>query len=151
MNVTSTSIDIAAPASTIYALAAATARWPLILPHYRYVRVREATEADGLIVEMAAWRDVFPLRWVAQQWNDPERPRISFRHLEGPTRGMDVEWTFEPAGGRTRVTIEHRLEFAFPVFAAFIGKHVVGEYFIAGVARRTLARMKLVAESAANA
>ena len=89
MNVTATSIDIAAPAAAIYDHAAATARWPLILPHYRYVRVHQR---DGMrqIVEMAAWRDIFPLHWVAEQINDAERPHISFRHIAGPTRGMDV-------------------------------------------------------------
>jgi ribosome-associated toxin RatA of RatAB toxin-antitoxin module len=150
VNVTATSIEIGAPAATIYELAAATARWPLILPHYRYVRVRERGAASQ-IVEMAAWRDVFPLRWVAEQRNDPQRPLITFRHIAGPTRGMDVEWTFEPVGARTRVTIVHRLEFAFPVCARFIGRYVVGDYFIAGVARRTLACMKRAAEAAADA
>jgi ribosome-associated toxin RatA of RatAB toxin-antitoxin module len=149
MNVTSTSIDIAAPAATIYEFAAATARWPLILPHYRYVRVRERDGARQ-IVEMACWRDVFPLRWVAEQINDEQRPHISFHHLAGPTRGMDVEWRFEPGQRYTRVTIEHRLAFEFPLAAAFVGKYVVGDYFIAGVARRTLSCMKRLAENAAR-
>jgi ribosome-associated toxin RatA of RatAB toxin-antitoxin module len=147
LNVTATSIDIAAPAATIYRFAAATARWPLILPHYRYVRVREG-DAVRQIVEMACWRDVFPLRWVAEQINDERRPHIAFHHIEGPTRGMDVEWLFEGGSAGTRVTIVHRLEFAFPVAPALIGKFVVGEYFIAGVAARTLRCMKRVAESA---
>jgi ribosome-associated toxin RatA of RatAB toxin-antitoxin module len=149
MNVTRTSIDIAAPAAVIYAFAAATPRWPLILPHYRYVRIRER-RGMRQTVEMAAWRHIFPLRWIAEQTNDADPPRIRFRHIAGPTRGMDVEWLFEPIRDGTRVTIVHRLDFAFPVFAAFIGKYVVGEYFVAGVAKRTLARMKRVAEATAN-
>jgi ribosome-associated toxin RatA of RatAB toxin-antitoxin module len=149
MNVTSTSIDIAAPAATIYALASATARWPLILPHYRYVRVH-ARDGARQTVEMAAWRDVFPLHWVAEQTNDAQRPHIAFRHIAGPTRGMEVEWTFVPAGEDTRVTIEHRLEFAFPVLSEWLGKYVVGEYFIAGVAARTLGCIKRLAEAAAR-
>jgi len=149
MTVTSTSIDIAAPAATIYEFAAATARWPLILPHYRYVRVRERDGARQ-IVEMAAWRHIFPLHWVAEQINDAQRPHIAFHHIAGPTRGMEVEWVFEPAGERTRVTIEHRLDFAFIVFSAFFGKYIVGDYFIAGVAARTLGCMKQIAEAAAQ-
>jgi ribosome-associated toxin RatA of RatAB toxin-antitoxin module len=149
MNVTSTSIDIAAPPAAIYEVAAATERWPLILPHYRYVRVHERDGARQ-VVEMAAWRHVFPLHWVAEQVSDAQPPHIAFRHLAGPVRGMEVEWRFAARGERTRVTIEHRLEFAFPVFAAFLGKYVVGEYFIAGVAARTLARIKLVVEAAAQ-
>jgi hypothetical protein len=64
---------------------------------------------------------------------------------------MEVEWLFEPAAGRTRVTIVHRLEFAFPIFAAFLGKYVVGVYFIEGVAARTLRCMKAVSEATARA
>jgi ribosome-associated toxin RatA of RatAB toxin-antitoxin module len=150
MNVTENVIEIAAPAKTIYDLAAATDRWPLILPHYRYVRTR-AQHGATRIVEMAAWRDAFPLRWVAEQTNDPVRPHIFFHHIEGPTRGMDVEWLFEPVGRGTRVTIVHRLEFQFPIAAAWLGEHVVGDYFIAGVAHKTLARIKVLAEATESA
>ena len=142
----STSIDIAAPPATIYGFASATARWPLILPHYRYVRVHER-HGSRQIVEMAAWRHCFPLHWIAEQTDDPRRPRIAFRHIAGPTRGMEVEWRFEPLGELTRVTIEHRLDFAFPIFAAFLGKYVVGDYFIEGVAARTLRCMKAISEA----
>jgi hypothetical protein len=62
---------------------------------------------------------------------------------------MEVEWTFEPRGSLTRVTIIHRLEFAFPVCAAFLGEYVVGRYFIAGVAARTLRSIKRIAEATA--
>jgi uncharacterized membrane protein len=150
LNVTENTIDIAAPAQTIYALAAATERWPLILPHYRFVRLREE-HGSTRIVEMAAWRDIFPLRWVAEQTNDAQRPHITFHHIEGPTRGMDVEWIFDPIAGGTRVTIVHRLSFAFPFAADWLGEHVVGSYFIGGVANKTLACMKALAESAEQA
>ncbi len=148
MNVTTTEITIAASPAVIFDFAAATERWPLILPHYRYVRVLERHGAHRRIA-MAAWCDVFPLRWIAEQTNDAQVPHIRFVHVAGPTRGMEVEWIFEPVGDRTRVTIVHRLDFAFPMFAAWLGKYVVGEYFIASVARRTLARMKTLAEAAA--
>lgn len=150
MNVSESTIDIAAPAQAIYALAAATERWPLILPHYRFVRLREEA-GPTRIVEMAAWRDVFPLRWVAEQTNDPLRPHIAFHHIAGPTRGMDVEWLFTPLAGGTRVTIVHRLAFVFPVAADWLGEHIVANYFIAGVANKTLARMKVLAEAAVRA
>lgn len=146
MNVTTNVIDIAAPAERIYALAAATERWPAILPHYRFVRV---LADDGVMrtVRMAAWRDCFPIAWTARQINDPQRPHIAFHHIAGATRGMDVEWRFEPIPGATRVTIEHRLVFQFPVFADAIGRTIVSDYFIHGVATKTLARIKQLAEA----
>ena len=149
MTVTENVVEIAAAPQAIYRLAAATERWPAILPHYRFVRVLE--ERDGTrLVAMGAWRDVFPISWVAEQRNDPERPHIVFRHVAGATRGMDVEWTFEPLGAeRTRVRIVHRLAFRFPLAAAWLERHVVSGYFIHGIATRTLQRMKLLAESPA--
>ncbi len=146
MTITRNTVEIAAAPQTVYALGAATERWPQILPHYRYVRVLEDRGATR-IVAMSAWQDVFPIRWVAAQTNDSATPHIAFRHLRGWTRGMDVEWIFESTGGGTRVTIEHRLQFAFPVAAAWLGKHLVSGYFIHGVAAKTLARIKALAEA----
>lgn len=148
MTHTENSIEIAAPAATIYHLAAATERWPMYLPHYRYVHVLEQ-HANRRVVEMSAWRSGIPISWVAEQTNDPVLPAIAFRHIHGWTRGMEVVWRFEPRpGGGTRVTILHDLAFKFPIAADFIGEHVVGDFFVANVAGKTLARMKTLAEGA---
>lgn len=146
MTHTSNEIEIAAPAAAIYALAAATERWPEILPHYRYVRVI-ARDGATRTVEMGATRDGIPIAWTAEQTNDPERPSIRFRHVRGWTRGMDVEWRFATSERGTRVTIEHRLQFAFPFASDWIGEHVVGNFFVRDVANKTLARMKMLAEA----
>ena len=97
---------------------------------------------------MAARHGVIPLRWTAEQLNDPARPHIAFHHVAGPTRGMDVEWIFTPLDvNRTRVQIVHRLAFQFPLAADFLGKYVVSDIFIHGVASATLACMKRLAEA----
>jgi ribosome-associated toxin RatA of RatAB toxin-antitoxin module len=116
------------------------------LPHYRYVNVL-ADDGSTRTVEMAARHLGYPLRWTARQTNDPMRPHIAFTHIAGPTRGMDVEWIFTPLDAqRTQVRIVHRLAFIFPFAADFFGKHIVSDVFIHGVARKTLARMKQLAE-----
>jgi uncharacterized membrane protein len=148
VTVTRNTVEIAAPPQAVYALASATENWPQILPHYRYVRVLEE-RGPVRVVAMGAWQDVFPIRWVAEQTNDPRTPHIAFRHLRGWTRGMDVDWIFEPCSGGTRVTIEHRLRFAFPLAAEWLGKHLVSDYFVHGVAAKTLARVKALAEGRA--
>jgi ribosome-associated toxin RatA of RatAB toxin-antitoxin module len=148
MTHTENSIVIAAPAATIYHFAAATERWPMYLPHYRYVHVLEQ-RGKTRVVEMSASRSGIPIRWVAEQTNDPQTPAIAFRHVRGWTRGMEVEWRFEALPeGLTRVTIVHDLAFAFPVAADFLGEHLIGEFFVSDVASKTLARMKLLAEGA---
>ena len=147
MTETTNEIVIAAPARRIYELAAATERWPEFLPHYRYFRVLEERGAER-VVEMAAMRDFIPIRWVAEQRNDPGVPMVRFRHLRGWTRGMDVVWRFEELESGTRVTIEHRLAFIFPFAADWLGRNVVSKFFIENVAGKTLARMKVLAEAA---
>jgi ribosome-associated toxin RatA of RatAB toxin-antitoxin module len=147
MTETANDIVIGASPHAIYALASATERWPELLPHYRYVRVIEQA-GPTRIVEMGAWRDGIPISWVAEQTNDPLTPHITFHHIRGWTRGMDVEWIFTPVNGGTRVRIAHRLDFAFPFAREWIGRHVVGGFFIRNVAAKTLARMKVLAEAA---
>jgi ribosome-associated toxin RatA of RatAB toxin-antitoxin module len=137
---------IHAPAQAVYALASATERWPEILPHYRFVHVLSGV-GPHRVVEMAAWRGALPVRWTAEQTNDPGRPHIAFRHVRGWTRGMEVEWIFEPVAVGTRVRIEHRLEFAFPVARDWLAQHVVLGYFVHDIASKTLACMKRIAEA----
>jgi hypothetical protein len=117
------------------------------LPHYRSVRVL-ARHGSTRTVEMAARHGIVPLRWTAEQTDDAIRPHIAFRHVKGPTRGMDVEWIFTPLDAtHTRVQIIHRLAFVFPFAADFFGKYVVSDIFIHGVANKTLAHMKRLAEN----
>jgi ribosome-associated toxin RatA of RatAB toxin-antitoxin module len=145
---TVTTLDMAAPAERIYVLASATERWPEYLPHYRYVRVLSRA-GPSQTMAMGAWRDFIPISWVAEQTSDAQRPSIRFRHVRGWTRGMEVEWRFEPVAGGTRVTIEHRLDFSFPFAAEWIGRHVVSDFFVENVATKTLACMKQLAEGVA--
>ncbi len=147
MTETSRSIVIAAPPQTIFRLAASTERWPEYLPHYRTVRVL-SRNGIAKTIAMAAWRGFVPIAWVAEQTDDPERPAIFFHHVRGWTRGMDVEWRFEPVAGGTRVTIAHTLQFRFPIAAEWLGRHVVAGFFVDYVAGKTLARMKELAEAA---
>jgi len=102
------------------------------------------------VVEMIAWRDLIPLAWVVEQTNDPRRPAIRFRHVRGVTRGMDVEWRFVPVPGGTRLTIEHHLSFASPL-GNVLGERVVGPFLVDDVVRKTLVRMKAVAEGNVSA
>ncbi len=139
------SVEIAAAPGVIYELAQDVARWPAILPHYRWVKVLRE-EPQRRVIEMAARRDWIPVRWTAVQTLDAQTPRIGFTHVSGWTKGMSVAWLFEPIGDRTRVTITHDLERA-PWYGEWIGRRVIGDFFIQSIAGRTLARMKEIAEA----
>ncbi|MGZ3498428.1 MAG: type II toxin-antitoxin system RatA family toxin [Vulcanimicrobiaceae bacterium] len=140
-------IVVDAPPEAIYRLASATDRWGEYLPHYRFVRVLQR-DGERQIVEMAAKRGLIPVRWTAEQRNDPVTPSIFFKHLTGWTRGMEVVWRFEPRGARTLVSIDHDIRFASPIASEWLAKHVAGDFFIHNIAGKTLARMKALAEAA---
>jgi ribosome-associated toxin RatA of RatAB toxin-antitoxin module len=143
---------VRAEAATVYGLAAAVEHWPRLLPHYRWVRVLGVASDGTRTVEMAARRDVLwslgvPLRWTAIQTLHPDEPRISFEHIGGPTRGMRVAWTFQTlSGGVVRVDIRHLFEPSWPVPGDLV-RMVVGEYFVNGVAARTLRCIGQLAEA----
>ncbi|MDQ6781200.1 MAG: SRPBCC family protein [Candidatus Eremiobacteraeota bacterium] len=140
------SIDVSAPAQRVYALAEDIAAWPRRLPHYRYVTVLQQSERARIAV-MAARRDWIPVRWTAQERLLPEVPRIEFTHLSGWARGMEVAWTFDPIPGGTRVTILHDLEsLRLPLVRSRWCRDIISTMFIQPIARRTLARMKSLAE-----
>jgi ribosome-associated toxin RatA of RatAB toxin-antitoxin module len=143
--------------ATIFQLALDVERWPQLLSHYRYVRFREHTRDDGGIVEMAANRPFGPLnwptRWVSQMsvhrhgTKSGEEPRIRFRHIEGITTGMDVEWSFHPDKGGTRVRIVHAWNGPpWPVVGGMAAANVIGPVFVHGIASRTLEGLAKVAE-----
>ncbi len=153
---TSISRDIRADPRVIFDLAAEVQDWPRILPHYRWVHVLGSQEPDKRTVEMAARRDVlpggfgFPLRWTAVQTTFPAQGRIEFEHIGGITRGMHVAWTIDPnAGSHTLVRIRHVFEPRWPVPSALVHL-IVGEYFVNGVARRTLCCIAELAEAHAR-
>lgn len=139
-------IRIAAPYERIFALAANVERWPELLPHYRYVQPVPA--AGERHFAMGARRGPFPVRWSAVQRPLPAERRIEFRHTGGVTRGMQVEWHFEPAGnGIWEVSIHHALILRWPLIGELVARHVIGPHFIDAIAGRTLRRVRDLAEA----
>lgn len=142
---------VRATVASIFALAADVEQWPRHLPHYRLVRFRER-EGRGGIVEMSANRPFGALNWptwwvsLMQVTEGPE-PRIRFRHVEGITAGMDVEWRFRPAAGGTLVEIEHLWNGpGWPLVGRLAAVAVIGPVFVHGIASRTLAGLARVSE-----
>lgn len=143
---TSTAIEIAASSQLVWDLASAVERWPVLLPHYRYVRVLDDGGATRTLA-MSAKRDWLPVRWVATVRRDPTLRRIYFEHVGGAAKGMRVEWRIEQAGERVRVEITHELESPYWIMRTRLGEHILGEYFVATIAGRTLRRVKHLAET----
>jgi ribosome-associated toxin RatA of RatAB toxin-antitoxin module len=145
---------VRAPAKTIYEIAANVEQWPALLPHYRYVRFRER-QVGGGIVEMSANRPFgvanWPTWWVSKMDTRPHRDDpnhvIRFRHIEGITTRMEVEWGFTPVTNGTRVTVVHLWDGpSWPMIGPVAAWAVIGPVFVHGIASRTLAGLANAAE-----
>jgi ribosome-associated toxin RatA of RatAB toxin-antitoxin module len=145
-----------APPDVSFRVAADVERWPEILPHYRWVRFQKKRGfAEGL-VEMAAWRPFPPLRWptwwLSEMEHDPEARRVRYRHVDGITRGMDVEWEVtETSEGGSRLRIVHEWDGpSWPLVGGFAARRVIGPHFVSHIAGRTLAGVVREAEALAR-
>ena len=143
-------IRVHAPFVRVFAAASSVARWPSILPHYRWVRL-----LDDRLVEMAAWRPFggglinYPTWWVSEMTIDRPAGEIRYRHVRGITRGMEVVWRLVEAGeGFVDVEVVHTWDGpTWPLIGRLAADLVIGPVFIHGIASRTLAGIKRHAEN----
>ena len=135
-----------APFEVAFDLAAGVERWPEILPHYRFVR-RVPDPGGERRFAMGARRGRIPVRWEAIQRPMRDERRIEFVHTGGVTTGMWVEWRFTDGADGLDVSIEHRLELGWPLIGRFAAERVIGPQFIEAIARRTLRRVRELAEA----
>jgi uncharacterized membrane protein len=139
-----------APAARIFALAAEVERWPELLPHYRYVRRLPDPNGERRFA-MGARRGPIPVRWEAIQRPRSEQGVIEFEHTGGVTRGMRVAWHLDETDEGVEVSIEHEVKLAWPLVGEPVARWIIGPQFIEAIARRTLRRVKHLAERGAEA
>jgi len=138
---TENSITIRGDIDRIFAVASAVEAWPRLLPHYRWVHVLSGDATDRL-VEMAAHRDGFPVRWTARQRLDPLQHRIYFTHVRGISRGMEVIWLLAADGPLVHVRIVHDLTWRGWPIGPWIANYVIGTLFVSNIASKTLRTLK---------
>jgi hypothetical protein len=109
--------------------------------------------SDGGLVEMAAWRPFgvfkYPTWWVSEMTILPDDHRVLYKHVDGITRGMDVEWRLVETNDAVEISIVH--DWAgpqWPFIGAMAADLVIGPIFIRGIASRTLAGVKQETERA---
>ena len=137
---------IRAQRSRVFAAASEVERWPALLPHYRWVRMRERRALGG-VVEMAAWRPFgpfnYPTWWVSEMEIDADRSEVRYRHIEGITRGMDVVWRLTAVPQGTEIELIHEWDGpAWPLIRRPAAEWVIGPLFVHGIASRTLAGIR---------
>lgn len=141
-------ISIRADIDDVYRAAEAIVHWPEILPHYRWVTIFEEGE-NWRHVEMAAWRDGFPCRWQSEQRLYPKEKKVYYRHTRSFwTQDMVVWWHLEPGqAGNVEIRLTHEMKGSSFAPFQFFQQHVVGEFFVAAVAEKTLRGLKRYLES----
>jgi uncharacterized membrane protein len=145
---------VRAPRDAIFALAKDVLQWPEHLVHYRFVKFRTRARDGGGLVEMSANRPFggplnWPTWWLSEMSVDETLPNIRFRHVEGVTMGMDVEWQFlrREDPNVTHVRIVHAWDGPWwPLIGKVAAMAVIGPLFVHGIASRTLAGLALAAE-----
>ncbi len=144
---------VRAPVRRVFDIVRDVERWPAHLSHYRYVRFRSRNRDGGGIVEMSANRPFGPINWptwwLSQMAVDESIPNVRFRHIEGITTGMDVEWAFTPHADGTLARLFHVWDGPdIPFIGSIAAVGIIGPLFVHGIASRTLAGLKIVAEQA---
>jgi ribosome-associated toxin RatA of RatAB toxin-antitoxin module len=144
-----------APVQRVFNLVRDVERWPAHLGHYRYVRFRSRNRDGGGVVEMSANRPFGPINWptwwLSQMAVDESAPNVRFRHIEGVTTGMDVEWAFTPHTDGTLVRLFHVWDGPdIPLIGSVAAVGIIGPVFVHGIATRTIAGLTAVAERPAS-
>jgi hypothetical protein len=143
---------IGAAAPLCFQVAADVERWPVILPHYRFVTFQRKDAFGTGVVEMSAWRDFagpirYPTWWVSDMHVTESEPAVYYTHIDGFTKGMIVKWSFVPVATGTHVRISHTWAGPpWPFIGAFAWKHVIAQQFVSFIANRTLAGVAREAE-----
>jgi hypothetical protein len=146
---------VRADPATCFRVAADVERWPVILPHYRWVRFRDRAGFGTGLVEMAAWRDFggplrYPTWWLSRMSVEPHRPAVCYTHIDGITRGMAVSWEFFARDDGTLVRITHAWDGPrWPLIGRLAADTVIGPHFVSAIAARTLAGVGAEAERVA--
>jgi hypothetical protein len=131
----------------IVELAVDIERWPVILPHYRWVTLLDGG-GDHKVVEMAARRGRIPVRWRAVQEIDRSgsTPVITYRHIGGVTKGMEVDWTFVSGEKQVEVRIRHDFDPGWPLVGGPISERIIGPHFVWVIANQTLTTIQGIVE-----
>lgn len=143
---------VRSPIGRIFALARDVEQWPVHLPHYRFVNFNRRTADGGGVVEMSANRPFGALDWPTWWRSDMQviegAPAVRFRHIDGITKGMDVEWSFEATPAGTHVRVLHVWSGpSWPLIGEMAATTIIGPVFVHGIASRTLAGLARVAEA----
>ena len=114
-------IEIAATARVVYALAKDVERFPEYMPDVERVTV---TERRGEVV-ISEWSTIVEdatIEWTEEDRFDDARARIEYRAIDGDLERFEGVWSFDVMpGDATRVALSIDYDFGVPALAELIG------------------------------
>lgn len=114
------SIDVAAPAATVYELAKEQERFPEFMPDVESVVVLER-HPERAITRWKTLVEDAPIEWTEEDRFDDGALRIDYALIEGDLDTFQGAWTFAENGGTTHVVLGVEYDFGVPTLAELIG------------------------------
>lgn len=115
-----TSIQIAAPARAIYALAKRMERFPEFMPDVERVDVI-STNGNKMVTRWKTLVEDAPIEWTEEDVFDDVAHRIDYKLIEGDLDKFEGTWTFEERDGVTHVELGVDYDFGVPTLSELIG------------------------------
>jgi ribosome-associated toxin RatA of RatAB toxin-antitoxin module len=114
------SIDVEAPAATVYELAKEQERFPEFMPDVETVMVLER-HSDHVITRWKTLVEDAPIEWTERDVFDDDALRIEYALIEGDLDTFEGAWTFVQDGTITHVVLTVEYDFGVPTLAELIG------------------------------
>ena len=114
------SIDVEAPAATVYELAKEQERFPEFMPDVETVVVLER-HADHVVTRWKTLVEDAPIEWTEEDRFDDAALRIDYALIEGDLDTFEGAWTFAQDGATTHVVLSVEYDFGVPTLAELIG------------------------------
>jgi ribosome-associated toxin RatA of RatAB toxin-antitoxin module len=113
-------IDVAAPAGLVYALAKQQERFPEFMPDVESIVVLER-RPNGMVTRWKTLVEDAPIEWTEDDRFDDAALRIDYALIEGDLDTFEGAWTFVQDGEVTRVALSVEYDFGVPTLAELIG------------------------------
>ncbi len=118
------SILIKADINRVFSVATDMEKYPEFIPSYKEVKV-VSREGNKMIVERSGQVGKKTVKWKSCVTLTPPKS-IHAEQLEGPIKGMQIQWLFEDTRDGVKITLTHDFEYKkIPLLGNLIGRLIV--------------------------
>lgn len=138
------SILIKADIDRVFSVAADMEKYPEFIPSYKEVKV-VSREGNKMLVERIGQVGKKMVKWKSCVMLEPNSS-IYAEQIEGPIKGMQIQWLFEDTKDGVQITLTHAFEYKkIPLIGNLIGRLIVAR-IVKQMADETLKGIKTKVE-----